>query len=192
MRRVLRSRARNSGSSDRIRRQLAVTLTAMTSSHVLGSSWCRGVSRPRTPALPTKASSRPHRRLRASPSRSMAAKSRRSMGTRVVASGSSGRSARISSSSSSRPPWVRASATTCAPDLAKARAAARPMPREAPVTRAIRGDPSGLNSLNRHSSSHLLGSPMGYDCGRTQDEGGLVVAGDRRGVTSVDFPSRQL
>ena len=48
---------------------------------------------------------------------------------------------------------VRASATTCAPDLAKARAAARPMPREAPVTSAIRG---GI--LLRRAQSTLLAS----------------------------------
>ncbi len=73
---------RSSGSSDRMSRQLAVTLTAITSSHVFGSRWWRGVRRPRTPALPTKASSRPHRRKSASPSRSMAAKSRKSIGTK--------------------------------------------------------------------------------------------------------------
>jgi len=38
----------------------------------------------------------------------------------------------------SSPPWVRASATTWQPAAASARAAARPIPREAPVTRATR------------------------------------------------------
>src|SRR4051812_14853027 len=48
----------------------------------------------------------------------------------------------MSSSSSSRPPTVRAMATTCAPALASANAAARPIPPEAPVTSAMR-PPSG-------------------------------------------------
>src|SRR5262245_21782588 len=45
---------------------------------------------------------------------------------------------RISSSSSSSPPCVRATATICAPAFARALAVAKPMPREAPVTRAMR------------------------------------------------------
>src|SRR5687767_4874696 len=57
-----------------------------------------------------------------------------SRGARV---GRSCPAARISSSRASRPPWVRATATTWAPAAARARAAARPMPRLAPVTRAI-------------------------------------------------------
>src|SRR4029077_17457179 len=44
----------------------------------------------------------------------------------------------ILSSSSSRPPTVRATSTQCAPSAAKARAAAAPRPREAPVTNARR------------------------------------------------------
>src|SRR5262249_51340368 len=44
----------------------------------------------------------------------------------------------ILSSSSSRPPTVRATSTQCAPSRAKARAAAAPKPREAPVTSARR------------------------------------------------------
>src|SRR5580658_4928730 len=98
------------------------------------------------------------------------------MGTKVVASGSSGRSARISSSSSSRPPWVRASATTCAPDLAKARAAARPMPREAPVTSAIRGGLSCFDALNRHSLHHLLGLLWGMVAGGRKTAGGMLAS----------------
>src|SRR5579884_4032804 len=64
----------------------------------------------------------------------MASPSARSMGTRVAGAPEA---ARISSSSSSSPPWVRATAMTWAPAPARARAAARPMPRLAPVTRAI-------------------------------------------------------
>src|SRR5690242_17119273 len=44
----------------------------------------------------------------------------------------------ILSSSSSRPPTVRATSTQCAPSRAKASAAAAPRPREAPVTNARR------------------------------------------------------
>src|SRR6476660_3646106 len=107
------------------------------------------------------------------------------MGTRVVASGSSGRRARISSSSSSRPPWVRASATTCAPDLAKARAAARPTPREAPVTSAILGGPSCFDALNRHSLHHLLGLLWAWsrEDARLWGRRGRISGG----ATSVDF-----
>src|SRR5258707_3075866 len=56
---------------------------------------------------------------------------------------------RIASSSSSSPPTVRATATTCAPASARAIAAARPMPRDAPVTSAIRsvGDGTALADL---------------------------------------------
>jgi hypothetical protein len=46
----------------------------------------------------------------------------------------------ILSSSSSRPPTVRATATTCAPACASSSASAAPMPREAPVTSAIRSE----------------------------------------------------
>src|SRR5262249_54420310 len=46
--------------------------------------------------------------------------------------------ARTASSSSSSPPTVRATAMICAPALASASAVACPMPREAPVTRAMR------------------------------------------------------
>src|SRR4051812_37045969 len=47
-------------------------------------------------------------------------------------------SALILSSSSSRPPTVRATSTQCAPSRAKASAAAAPRPREAPVISARR------------------------------------------------------
>jgi hypothetical protein len=50
------------------------------------------------------------------------------------------------------------------------------MPREAPVTSAIRGGPSCFEALNRHSLHHLLGLPMGHGCGRTQDDGGPVAS----------------
>ena len=75
--------ARSSGSSERMSRQLAVRLTATISSHALTSTWCSGVIGPRIPALPSRTSSRPQRRKIASPSRSSAAKSLRSQGTRV-------------------------------------------------------------------------------------------------------------
>ena len=44
----------------------------------------------------------------------------------------------MASSSSSNPPGVRAVATTCAPSRASAIASAWPMPREPPVTSAMR------------------------------------------------------
>ena len=78
----------------------------------------------------------------APPSRSSAAKSLMSQGTSVAAEPT----ARIASSSSSSAPCVRASATTWAPAFASSSATARPMPREAPVTTAMRpsrGPPRG-------------------------------------------------
>src|SRR5271155_2492347 len=59
--------------------------------------------------------------------------SRRSNGTSVALPPA----ARIWSSTSSRPPTVRAASTTCAPSPARRRAIAAPMPREAPVISAI-------------------------------------------------------
>src|ERR1700742_4832896 len=64
----------------------------------------------------------------------MASKSRRFIGTRVAVPPTFW----ISSSVSSRPPTVRATQMTCAPAAPSAMAAARPMPRDAPVTSAIR------------------------------------------------------
>ena len=60
--------------------------------------------------------------------------SRSSSGTRVAVPPT----ARTASSSSSSPPGVRAVAMICAPSFASAIAVAWPMPREAPVTRAMR------------------------------------------------------
>ena len=51
------SAARSRGSKDLMRRQLAVTFTAMTSSHSFGSRCPRGGKRPRMPALATNMSS---------------------------------------------------------------------------------------------------------------------------------------
>jgi hypothetical protein len=48
---------RSSGSIERISRQLAVTLTAITRSNTPGSMWPIGDSVPRMPALPSRMSS---------------------------------------------------------------------------------------------------------------------------------------
>src|ERR1700744_966704 len=63
----------------------------------------------------------------------MASKSRRFIGTRVAVPPTFW----ISSSVSSSAPTVRATQITCAPAAPSAMAAARPMPRDAPVTSAI-------------------------------------------------------
>ncbi len=73
-------RGRGCGSA----RQLAVTLTSITSWKVLGSICASGVNCPSTPALPRKPSSLPQRSWIEAPSRSIAGKSRRSTGTRVA------------------------------------------------------------------------------------------------------------
>ena len=62
----------------------------------------------------------------------------------------------IASSSSSSPPTVRATATTCAPARASASAVAWPMPREAPVTSAMR------------SARGLVSDIRGRPCARIQ------------------------
>src|SRR5580700_608148 len=78
----------------------------------------------------------------------MPAVSVRSRGTSVAVPPA----ARMASSSSSSPPTVRATATTWAPARASASAVAAPMPREAPVTRAMRPErragrlPAGLTT----------------------------------------------
>src|SRR6185437_5302345 len=97
--------------------------------------WLTGVVGPRIAAACTRMSSRPNRWCRASPSWSSPSPSAMSMGASVA---DWPLTLRISSSSSSKAPWVRATATTCAPASASARAAARPIPRLAPVTRAMR------------------------------------------------------
>src|ERR1700729_190572 len=71
----------------------------------------------------------------------MASKSRRFIGTRVAVPPSFW----ISSSVSSSPPTVRATRMTWAPALASAMAEARPMPREAPVTSAMRPSRDGFS-----------------------------------------------
>ena len=75
---------------------------------------------------------------------------------------------------------MRASATTCAPDEASATAAARPMPREAPVTSATRGDPSGCDALNRHSSRRLLGLHYGVTVAGAVKTTGQAASRKRR------------
>jgi hypothetical protein len=55
-------------------------------------------------------------------------------------------------------------------------AAARPMPREAPVTSATRGDPSSADTLNRHSLRHLLGCLRGMIAGWRETTGSRRVA----------------
>src|SRR5580698_5252068 len=142
---------RSSGSSERISRQLAMRLTSITSWKVLGSRCVSGVSCPSTPALPRKASSLPQRSKIEAPNRSIASKSRRFIGTRVALPPSFW----ISSSASSSPPTVRATRMTWAPALASAMAEARPMPREAPVTKAIRPSREGF-------SPGCMGNFLGY------------------------------
>ena len=61
------SERRSSGSSERISRQLAVTLTAITSSQTFGSRWASGVIAPSSPALPRSMSSLPQRENIAAP-----------------------------------------------------------------------------------------------------------------------------
>src|SRR5581483_7266133 len=53
------------------------------------------------------------------------------------------------SSASSSPPTVRATRMVCAPSPASARAAARPMPRDAPVMSAMRPDKRPLMIQSR-------------------------------------------
>src|SRR5581483_4327461 len=65
--------------------------------------------------------------------------------------------ARISSSSSSRAPWVRAVAITWAPAAARALAQARPMPRLAPVTSAMRPERGRASVMNAMALRACLG-----------------------------------
>src|SRR3954453_8660820 len=106
----------------------------MTLSNTFGSTWLIGESAPSRPAFATSTSSLPYRSLRVSPSRSMPSESVRSSGTSVAEPPA----CLMASSSSSSPPTVRAIATTCAPAFASASAVAWPMPRDAPVTSAMR------------------------------------------------------
>src|SRR5450830_264049 len=128
------SDCRSSGSMQRINWKFAVTLTAITSVHGLRSMWPSGDDGPAIPALPTRMSSLPWRSCSAAPSRAMPSESVILSGTSVALPPA----AVMASSSSSSPPWVRATAITCAPAFASASAVAWPMPREAPVTRAMR------------------------------------------------------
>ena len=113
------SERRSSGSTERISRQVPVTLTVITLSKVFASTWPIGEMTPSTPALATRMSSLPQRSWIAPPSRSMPAMSVRSSGTSVASPLPIARVALISSSSSSSPPTVRATATTCAPAAAR-------------------------------------------------------------------------
>src|ERR1041385_3123444 len=68
----------------------------------------------------------------------------------------------MASSSSSSPPTVRATATTCAPAFASASAGAWPMPREAPVTSAMRSERGfmGPHPEERCAAPRLEGWPQ--------------------------------
>src|SRR3989344_4664131 len=103
-------------------------------SQSFGSRCESGVSVPSDPALPTRISSFPQRSKIVAPSRSMAGRSVRSNGTSVALPPTF----RISSSTSSSPPTVRATRITCALSAAMPSATARPMPRDAPVMTAMR------------------------------------------------------
>jgi hypothetical protein len=70
------------GSTERISRHVAVTLTVITFSKVLASTWPIGEIVPSTPALATRMSSLPQRSKIAPPSASMAPMSARSKGTK--------------------------------------------------------------------------------------------------------------
>src|SRR5262249_380400 len=97
-------------------------------------------------------------------------------------------SLRIWSSSSSRPPTVRAVATICAPASASANAVAWPMPREAPVTSAIRsasgfmesGSEAKLDRLGQQrqlSRRDVLAGAVGH---RRRISAGEAVIGELR------------
>ena len=98
------SEARNSGSMARIRRQLAVRFTSSSFCHSFGSMWVMGAKVPSRAALPTSTSNLPKRSKSAAPILSRVSKSAMSHGTNVALPPM----ARISSSSSSSAPWVRA------------------------------------------------------------------------------------
>src|SRR5579885_59784 len=156
-----------------MRRQFAVRLRSTTFDQISGGIWRSGEKTPNSAALPTRTSSRPERLKRAAANSSILAKSRRSNGTRVAVPPP----ARIMSSTSSRPPTVRAANTTCAPALAYRTATAAPSPREAPVTNAI------LPSSGRGAGegSVEIGMPSGEFGQQRQLHGHLTVAGiDRR------------
>ena len=155
-----------------MRRQLAVTLTAMTSSQTVGSTCPSGDScracrhcRPARRACPSVRRSRRRAGRCASPSLQV---ERHERGAPPAA--------RISSSSSSSPPRCAPRATTCAPAAASASAAARPMPRDAPVTRAIaaasRFVAHGLSRLRRGATAGSGVAPA------RSVSGGRVVAGE--------------
>src|SRR5215470_8243430 len=119
-----------------MRCQFAVTLMARRLSQSFGSTWLSGDNGPRIPALPTRTSRRWYRSLSASARRAMPSLSLTSSGTRVAELPA----ALILSSRSSSPPTVRPTAMMCAPACASSSAIAAPMPREAPVTSAIRSE----------------------------------------------------
>src|SRR5690606_13797459 len=90
--------------------------------------------------------------------------------------------ARIASSRASRAPCVRASAMMWAPALARAMAAASPIPRDAPVTTAMRPASGRSDGISGKGSS-LAGIDEQADAGRRRavfkiGEAGGVVAGE--------------
>ena len=117
-------------------------LTAITSAQSFGRMCATGVRRPSAPAVCTSTSSRPKRWWRLGPIASIWSPSARSSGSSVALPPT----ARIASSVSSRPPWVRAVITTCAPSRASSTAVAAPMPRLAPVTSAMAPVRAALHS----------------------------------------------
>ena len=158
----------------------------MTSSQVLGSSWCRRVFRPRTPALPTKASSPPggDRALRQA---SMAAKSRRSMGTRRRFSlvGPERRFRRRVPRG--RPGCGRERGMRARLGQGEGHGAANAA--RGPRHQRDTGRPVRFDSLNRHSLRHFLGLPMGTIAEERGDGGrGRVAIGGRDVTTWIFFP----
>src|SRR5690348_2538773 len=90
------------------------------------------------------------------PRRSSASKSRMLSGTKVA----DPPALRISSSAASRPPTVRARQMTCAPAAASPIAAAFPIPRDAPVTSAMRpsnGRVMGSGYVGQQRELNVLG-----------------------------------
>ena len=111
-----------------------MTLIAITSSQTGWSIWVIGASSPRMPALPSRMSSLPQRSWIAAPSRSMASKSFMFTGTRV-ADAALGADLVVEVFERA---LVRARAMIGRRPRRGRAAAARPMPREAPVTTATR------------------------------------------------------
>src|SRR5579872_707100 len=90
----------------------------------------------------------------------------------------------MSSSSSSSAPWVRPTAITCAPAWARAEAEARPMPRVAPVTRAMRpasglsGGSVGIPGSGAQQAELLVGGVVAAFGDLAIQQAGGIVAGE--------------